>query len=210
VATDDVLAYKAWRSNSDMIRDVCKLWLAPDDENVLDATYGSGGWWNWAPKEDRSELLGAEYNFWDNDRDPHSPAWWNHDFRAFPRNWYNEFDIVCYDPPYKLNGRPSPADVRYGVGEMQTVRERLMLIEQGYFGCRQVTKPGGLMWVKVMDQVVSGRVVWQTQMVHGWAKDMSDKVIDRFDLIRTPRPQRGDQVHARRNGSTLLIVEKHR
>lgn len=63
--------------------------------------------------------------------------------------------------------------------------------------------------VKCQDQVVSGKVVWQTDIVTYAAGQVGMKKVDRLDFLTDPRPQpHTRQILARRNYSTLLVFQK--
>lgn len=64
-----------------------------------------------------------------------------------------------------------------------------------------------MLLVKCQDQVVSGRVVWQTKQV---AEALGDtmRLVDELHLPSyRPQPDGVKQVHARRNYSTLQIYK---
>lgn len=195
-----VRAYNDWPTNGHLIADVAKLGWLRDDDRVLDVTYGMGVFWKvWQPKT----LIGCDI---DPDKSPFGRSV---DFTALPWN-LPMFDAVVFDPPYKLNGTPDEAvDARYGVAETSTWQDRMELIRAGCVECARVSKDRLL--VKCQDQVSSGRVRWQTDLVTdtvlglgGWRK------ADRFDMTGTSRPQPGDrkQKHAHGRPSTLLVFQR--
>ena len=83
----------------------------------------------------------------------------------------------------------------------------MALIYQGFAECLRLTSTFAL--VKCMDQVVSGRKVWQPHLLTTRAELVGWRLEDRFDMLVTPRPQpKGRrQVHAQSNYSTLLVFE---
>lgn len=132
------------------------------------------------------------------------------DFRHLPHD-DSTFDVVAYDPPYKLNGTPThQVDDRYGVAGAYTSRDdrhRLML--DGLDECARVLAPRGYLLVKCQDQVNGGRVRWQTDMLTQRALELDLAKIDAFLMLGgRPQPDGRRQVHARRNYSTLLILQK--
>lgn len=207
----DIRAYNNWPTNADLIRDVADLYL-PENAKVLDTTWGLGAWWKklyW--EDDRVAIL------MDNDIDPEKGNY-HHDVRKLPQSWHGLFDVVTFDPPYKLSGTNRGEDERYGIGAYVPVSERDRLLIDGARETSKCVKPGGTLWVKCADQVAGGKVHWQTyevtQHLRAWY-DIPERelygldLIDRFDMVRTPRPQKAKrQVHARRNASTLLIFRK--
>lgn len=188
-----------WSTNAHLIADVASLY--PIDGLVLDATYGRGAWWEiWSPKI----LLR-------NDLDPESLAEHHEDFRHLPFPTHH-FDTVAFDPPYKLNGTPALGDFddRYGIGATTPWRDRMELILDGFEECSRVITPHGWILAKCQDQVVSGRIRWQTLALIDLADTLGVHLIDRFDMLRTPRPQpKGRrQVHAHGRPSTLLVFRR--
>jgi hypothetical protein len=93
-----VPAAHRWPTNGHLIADAAKLHISPDAV-VLDPTYGRGTWWTvFRP----AHLIA---------HDLHLDGV---DFRALPEP-DDAVDVVAFDPPYKLNGTPTPAvDARYG------------------------------------------------------------------------------------------------
>ena len=196
----EVLAITKRRTNAELIADAAQLGYIPADGLILDPTYGLGGFW----RTYRPARLVT------NDLDPAraSPA----DFTALPYR-DNVFDAVVFDPPYKLNGTGGggPGDQRYGVaGPYRPVASITELIHTGITETARVTKPGGYLLVKLQDQVVSGRVTWQTIDATNHAASIGLRLAD--SLLFTggrKQPAGRRQIHARRNYSTLLIFQKH-
>lgn len=181
-----------------MITSVAKLGYL--NGRLLDVTFGYGNFWSlWQPPD----LVAC-------DLDPaKSPVGYPVDFTHLPSEWMGEFDTIVLDPPYKLNGRPTDAvDERYGVASRATVQERYSLIDRGIGECARFTKR--YLLLKCMDQVVSGRKHWQTIHFANYASLHGMALVDRFDLLVTPRPQPAGrrQVHTQANYSTLLVFEK--
>jgi hypothetical protein len=184
-----------WRSNADMIADIAKLGYL--DGHVLDVTWGRGRFWTvWQPTKltahDRFTLDGV-------------------DFRVPPYE-DDRFDVVVLDPPYKLSGTPSLGDFdnRYGVDVPERWQDRMEHIGVGVVECARVTRVGGYLLIKVQDQVCSGEVRWQTDIVTEIAARANCKKVERFDLPHRGRPQpRGrTQKHAHGRSSTLLVFRK--
>lgn len=192
-----VRAVHRWPSNAHLIADVVKL--HHPGGYVLDATYGRGGWWKqWRPLQLVTNDLNRE-----------TAAQFHYDFRDLP--WDDEeFYAVAFDPPYKLNGTPALGDFddRYGIGQPTSWQDRMEAIAVGARECARVAST--LLYVKCQDQVVGGRIRWQTLMVanelamYGWL------LVDRFDMLGGGRPQPPGrrQIHAHGRPSTLLVFEK--
>lgn len=193
------------RTNAEMILHCAELGYLRDDSFILDPTYGLGNWWKlWTPSKGLHAIRRHDL---DPDKAPDGAM----DFTAM---LYSDemFDVVAYDPPYKLNGTPTASvDAAYGVHEPRTVKERLDLMKAGLIESIRVTKPRGIVLVKCQDQVVSGKVVWQTQIMAARATFLGCEVEDMLHVSSyRPQPPGRRQVHAARNYSTLLIVRTPR
>lgn len=191
----EVMRATAWTNNSHMIEDVARLGYL--DGLVLDATYGEGAFWNlWRP-----ETLVTS--------DLYKPAKYSWDYKNIPMP-DSHFDVVVFDPPYKLSGTPSSPkmDHAYGVEEYMPREERLEDIRLGALECFRVA--GKFLLVKCMDQVEGGKMRWQTDIVTRAVEEAGGRKVDRFDYLHTPRPQPEGrrQKTARSNYSTLLVFAK--
>ena len=174
-------------------------YFKPEDR-VLDATYGRGTWW----KRYRPDFLVG------NDADLKAKVCFHEDFTAFPAAWRDGWDVVCYDPPYKLNGTGGPDDARYGCEDTITVPDRLKLVYDGLRGCMKIVKPRGYLLVKCQDQVAGGRVRWMSHNLIDIAARHRFFLVERFDMPPArPQPLGRKQKHARR-GSTLLVFKRER
>ena len=200
-AMTEVPAIHNWPTNAHLIEDVARLHL---DSGMLafDATYGAGGFWKrWRPKV----LL-------TNDIDENLRTHFHYDFRRFPWSHLN-YDLVAYDPPYRLNGTPDREfDERYGLSTATRWQDRMELIRLGFREAARITAPGGVLIAKCQDQVVSGQMRWQTHMLHSEGSELGLRLVDRFDMVGggLSQPKGRRQVHARGRGSTLLVFEKKR
>jgi hypothetical protein len=191
------MAAHAWPTNADLIVDVHRLGYIRDDDYVLDPTYGRGVWWRkWRP----GSLIATDlYTM---------PDEWAVDFRYMP--WTGGmFDVVAFDPPYKLNGTPSGPDEAYGVDVASSWQGRHALIRDGMSECRRVLRAGGYLLLKCQDQVCSGKVRWQTHEFVKYGQDVLGlDLVDELHLLAyRPQPDGRRQVHARRNFSTLLVFK---
>ena len=148
-----ILTATAWPTNAELIEDVARLGYLSGQ--ILDCTYGYGTFWkNWRPAEDRFVACDID--------EAKSPLGVSINFCKLPFN-SERFDSVVFDPPYKMNGTSRPedraADERYGVHIPARWQDRMQLICDGLIECMRVSRRYVL--AKCMDQVVSGRKVWQ-------------------------------------------------
>lgn len=126
--------------------------------------------------------------------------------------WLNNAQMmrdVVFDPPYKMNGTPDPdIDARYGVDKYTSWQTRILVIQSGLKECARIARSRILL--KCMDQVVSGKKVFQTMIFARDAQQLGFELMDRFDMLRTPRPQPEGrrQVHTLQNYSTLLVLQR--
>ena len=199
-----VWAATNWQFNGDLIADVAKLGYIRDDDCCIDLTYGKGTWW----KRYRPTLLAT------NDIDDTTKAEYHDDFRA--TKWFDDnFDVVAFDPPYiSPGGRETStiADFNSRFGLLSTPRTVLGLREMNQDGldeARRICKPGGIILVKCMNYINSGRyqpevfVMWEAATAFGL------QMVDQFIMIRRSGPQsQKTQVHTRNNYSVLLIFQK--
>lgn len=198
--TDPVMAHGAWKTNGQMILDVARLGYIGD--TVLDMTYGIGGWWtDYQPDPDG--FVGVDL---DPSKDPRGNSV---DFTDLPFSEAS-FDTVAYDPPYKLNGTPDPGlDHRYGVDKPATIAQRHELMILGLLEAKRVSREYVL--AKCQDQVCSGRMWWQTDMLTRVA-EADPFPCRKVDSLQMPsyraQPHGRRQVHARRNFSTLLVFRR--
>ena len=68
-----------------------------------------------------------------------------------------------------------------------------------------------MLLIKCQDQVVSGAVRWQTRIFADHAEAQGFQLVDALHVQGSrPQPDGRRQVHARRDYSTLLVLERHR
>lgn len=191
------------RSNAQLIADFAALGYF--DGDVLDLTYGLGRFWNLFKPE----------SLVTNDLNPASRAQHHCDFTdmPFPPGF---FDMVVFDPPYKLNGTaskggPATSDDDYGVGgEYRTPKARHQLMRMGLSEAAQLSRRWVL--VKCMDQVVSGTMHWQVDIMTEHAVSLGLRKVDTGHVYGyREQPMNGrQQKHLHRDYSTAIIFELHR
>ena len=199
-----IMAIGERRNNAELMADCHALGYLRDDDSVLDATYGLGRFWTiYRP----TRLIASDLYAGGED----GIARW--DFRHIPVA-PRTFDVVVLDPPYKLNGTstgkgPAASDVDYGVGASApaTWQERHALIRDGITECARVARR--VLMVKCQDQVCSGQVRWQTREFAAHAEDQGFRLVDALHVQgHRKQPDGRRQVHARRDYSTLLVLER--
>ncbi len=194
-----VMAFGGWRNNAEMVEDCARLGYLRSDWHTLDPTYGHGTFWKrWRP----ARLFACDLDL------TRSPVGFPVDFTDLPFG-DERFDAVVFDPPYKLNGTPDPAaDLRYGTQLPTRWQDRMALIRRGLEECSRVLGAGYLL-VKCQDQVCSGKVRWQTDMVTDHLRRLGLGKVDRFDYPSwRPQPAGRRQVHAARNTSQMLVFRR--
>lgn len=204
-----VLAAGSWRTNGEMIADVAKLYIKPNDF-VLDPTYGKGLWWAEIEKPLSFKLRARDRKL--------RPEW---DFTQMVEFNDNTFDVVAFDPPYvSIGGRNNHGmdDMHEAFDMKRTPKTPLDLqrevINMGMLASKRVLKPQGYLFVKCQDYISSGKFFDGTFLTQWHAKTVLDLVqVDRFEFVTPkprPQPKRDRQVHARRNVSTLLVFQKRK
>ena len=198
-----IMAIGDWKNNAELIANgVVPLGYLRSEWTILDATYGLGRFWRyWCPP-----------HLVTNDLNPVANPDHQYDFRAFPPHWASTFSAVVLDPPYKLNGTGGshPSDVAYGVATTGVRwQDRMAMCKDGIVECARLLKPFGILLVKCQDQVCSGKVRWQTIEFSDTADRAGCVLIDMLHLPSyRAQPEGRTQQHARRNYSTLLIMQK--
>lgn len=210
-----VLCADTYADNGEMILALTRIpRKAPyltDDSFILDTTYGSGVWWkHWRPK-----------------RLVHPPGL---NYFALPFA-PNTFDAVTFDPPYVATGGKETSGVpefneRYGLhdADAETPAELAVNIREGFDECLRVTRgrvrgtrtrqsyPGGLVIVKCMDYVSSGKQFLGTHDILTHALARGCRMEERLLMINAKpsmQPHSADnQVHARNNYSTMFVFRK--
>lgn len=188
---EPVLAIGRWNTNAAMIADVARLGYL--NGRVMDVTYGKGNFWTLYHPEGMviHDLAGDGV-----------------DFRNLPHP-DGSFDAIILDGPYKLNGTPDAAlDERYGIHVRATRDGRHQLIRGGITECARCLAPRGYLLVKCQDQVEGGKVRWQTRIFADHAETLGLTLVDMLHFLAyRPQGARVKQEHARRNYSSLLVLQ---
>lgn len=198
-----VLAADHWPSNADLIASVVELGYIREDDFVLDPTYGKGLWWKYYRPQNLTT---------------HDLAIDGMDFRKLPRTYEKRFDVIAFDPPYVSKGGRATSgipefDARYGLELCPaTPRDLQTLICDGMTELKRCLVPYGIMLVKCMNYISSGKY-WPGRFYteqHGLA--LGFDIVDEFVHIGHPGPQPHGrrQKHARNNYSTLIIFRARR
>jgi tRNA G10 N-methylase Trm11 len=190
-----ILAATAWHTNADMVLDLRTLGYLNPEDRILDPTYGKGIWWKkWKP----AKLVVSA-----------------HDFTKLPYA-SNVFDVATFDPPYvskggrKTSGIIEVMDDRYGQVDCPATPQLLQdLINDGLREMNRVVRHRGLVLVKCKDYISSGKLFPGTHHTLCTALELGMRYKDRFEHLSGvgPQPPGRRQIHARRNFSTLLVLE---
>lgn len=192
------------RTNGQLMADVAELGYILPEDSVLDVTYGKGRFWTkYVPDHlVRNDLYSAEAVFHCN-------------WESLYPDWERQFNVVVFDPPYKLQGTssnagPASSNAAFGMDRAYVRPDALLAsIGRGLVECVRVTYPGGYVMVKSMDQVVSGDKVWMPSRIErSMEESLHCRLIDRlyvFGYRQQPPGRR--QVHSHGSFSTLSIFE---
>jgi tRNA G10 N-methylase Trm11 len=195
-------------TNADLFPDILKLYV-PEESTVLDATYGRGVFWK--------NIDEKSYTLIRNDLDPSrgDESW---DFRnvGLPDSCLDAFIL---DPPYLYVGgfRTLKKSIDRGYQNAERALEQeihgkdavMEMYRGGIAEAARCLKAGGVLIVKGMDQVESGKVsLFQVEIFK--MLDERFEILDLFVLMVNGQPtmRHKTQVHARRNHSYFLILRR--
>jgi methylase of polypeptide subunit release factors len=117
------------------------------------------------------------------------------------------------DPPYIHSPGRHQTDHRYNNAATTKgfyYTDILDLYMKGFIEAKRVLKPGGLLWVKCMDQVMSGKQQWGHVDLFKAAEELGYYGRDLFVLIPTSRTSKNSwptQHHARKTHSYLWVFQ---
>ena len=164
-------------------------------------TYGKGVFWR--------NIDVGQYDFHPSDLRTCPTA--KYDFRRLPYK-SEMFHIVVFDPPYIHNpgrlyceGNYRNSETTGGLNHVGIMR----LYGEGMKEGHRILKPGGLLLVKCMDEIESGRQRWTHIEIREIARRLNMVAQDLFILIRQHPPLiQWRQKHARKNHSYMWVFEK--
>lgn len=121
------------------------------------------------------------------------------------------YATIVVDPPYKLCGRPSGAEIdnRYGVVKYRTPREIDELYRSAIACAAKALTPTGSLLVKSQDQIVGGKLKEQSLLVRAAAAEHGLRVVDKaFVNGYRPQPAGRSQKHFAANMSELTVLQR--
>lgn len=197
-----LLSAAAWPSNAELIAEVAQLYFK-DGDRIYDATLEQGIWWKNRAEWGVTVVAHVNKN--------------DHDFRHTPYH-DDTFDVIFYDPPYCAKGGRETSgirtmDERYGQFDCPATPSLLQeLIDDGLEEMTRIVKPKGLILVKCMNYISSGKLWPGALLTWEWAKDLGLTTEAVYTHLSTgnggPQPAGRRQVHARNNSSTLYVFKK--
>jgi len=214
--------------NSDQFPDVLALYVPPP-ALILDMTYGRGVFWRKVEQEFAVHYIGGDL---DRPRTMHEELYLvvandidselsntHYDFRSLPEEWADRFDAVVLDPPYLYQGGIETLKDSIDRGYKNKERSRsgihgVALVHQLYAAgmseAYRVLRRKGILIVKCMDQVMSGKQVWMGWEMQRLAETLGFVSEDLFVLVNksTPTMRHKVQDHARRNHSYFLVFKR--
>lgn len=189
--------------NSSSFAELARLYVRPTDR-VLDCTYGFGRFWKEVsplPRLVRSDVLAVGDVV--------------ADYRSLPFA-ASSFDVAVLDPPYKFGTSAAMTEAHDGYGNNQRAERGVKAVNAMYevamAECWRVLVTGGVLIVKGMDGVESGRTNW---FLHSPALLPSEdwEPLDLFVVVRKGRPamrHQDRQFHARKNHSYFVVLRKRK
>lgn len=208
-----VLAADSWPTNAHLIADVARLHKLDREATSIDLTYNTGKWWKeWRPINLTTNDIDTRYG------SHHIDYRLTDDWRCFAGLW----GIVAYDPPYQAQGGRKTSTVpgmndAYGRNRTaKTPAENQEWINAGLSTAVLICAPGGVVLVKVMDYISSGKLWLGVNRTLNHALTLPVEVEAIYTHVGKPGPQPQvnldgsprRQAHPRNNASTLLVLRK--
>jgi hypothetical protein len=192
-------------NNADLIAKAAKLYI-PKGARVLDATWGKGVFWKRFGGRRRFELVGSDIQVMPG-------VGVVADFRRLPFA-DGTFDVVTLDPPYRHTGPGHDyLDHRYGGSSTtptHTHKDIVALYAAGIAEGKRVLRRRGVLMVKVMDEIESGRQ--RRTEIEVWTIATGMGLVDLDKLVLVPPPIKtrrwSRQVHAHKAHSCLWVFER--
>lgn len=204
-------------TNDKIFPDILRLYV-PEGSRVIDFTWGRGIFWK--------QVDESKYDLVKNDFAKECGEY-SDDFRE--TRWDDdEFDAVVMDPPYLYTGGWKTlrgyfhetthgwSNSSYGNKErsergISGVDAVDQMYYDGMMEAWRILKHKGMLIIKCMDQVMSGRQVWAHMTYHDMAEVIGFRAEDLFVVVRESRPlmrhKPENQRHARRNHSYFQVFK---
>ena len=197
---EPVLAFQKWPDNGHLMAAQVRLGNLRSDWPTLDVTYGYGTFWSvWRP----DVLDGCDLN------PAKSPVGYPVDYTALPFA-DRSYKVVVFDPDYKFTGTPwntGGMDERYGTEQPMRWQDRMANIRAGARECARVSDL--MLLVKCQDQVVSGKIRWQTKAIADEVEPLGFGLKHRFDFMgRREQPAGRTQRNPLSCSSQLLVFQR--
>ena len=204
----DIVKTAKLGTNADLFPDVLRLYV-PAGSYVLDMTYGRGVFWK---KVDISQYQLDTNDISEDRGDTH------YDFRRIPVA-DAQYDAVVLDPPYIYH-----SGAVHRAGGMHTDYRNDERALAGVYGvdavdkmyldamteAKRLLKPGGVLIVKCMDQIVGAKQIWQHITLLRFGGELGFVTEDLFILVRSGAliMRHPHQIHARKNHSYFLVFRR--
>lgn len=193
-------------TNADLFAEVSRLYFTPE-QVIIDMNYGKGVFYKKVPIEISQNIVTNDLFVpgCDHSEDCRSTEWEE-----------EQFDVVILDPPYKLGTSAPMLDDHDGFGNNGRKEKGIAGVRKFYLESilesHRILKPAGLLMVKTMDQVESGKNHWLHIDVASQLEMVGFQVVDLFVLLRkSAPPMRHDfQVHSRKSHSYLWIGRRNK
>ena len=219
-----VCAATRWTSNAEMIEDVVRLGHIQPADRLIDLTWGSGVWWKKYTHPGEFVANCADVDKAGRLKTPELQLGWSWIQRDFRNTELPDasFDKVTFDPPYVSKGGRDTSTIpkflaAYGLRDAPKTPEALHAYNvDGLLEARRIVRPGGYVFVKVMNYISSGELQPAAHWMRTSALEEGFKLVEEWVHVGDPGPQpkknidgsKRRQVHARNNYSVLLILQR--